>query len=157
MRERFEAKFIVHENGCWIWTSTISTSARGAYGSFKRDGIECKAHRVSYELYKGPIPTGLNVLHSCDESICVNPDHLFLGTQQDNIDDMIAKNRQSPPRPGEKNGNAKLDERAVTKVREMLAQGYRQRDIAAEFGVAQTTISAIKTGFTWRENINGSL
>lgn len=157
MRERFEAKFIIHENGCWIWTSTISTTQRGMYGSFKCNGIECKAHRVSYELYKGPIPEGLNVLHTCDESICVNPDHLFLGTQQDNINDMISKNRQSPPRPGEKNGNAKLNAQDVVKVREMLAKGYRQRDIADKFGVAQTTISAINMGFSWKENTNGPL
>lgn len=88
---RFESKFYVTP-GCWIWTGSKNT---GGHGQFTVCGKCITAHRVSYELYIGPIPEGMWVLHKCDNPPCQNPDHLFLGTRQDNVDDMVRKGRQS--------------------------------------------------------------
>lgn len=77
-------------NDCWIWIA--SRHPRG-YGRFGREGRCDKAHRVSFEMFKGQIPKGLNVCHTCDNPPCVNPIHLFLGTQKDNINDMHSKSR----------------------------------------------------------------
>lgn len=83
-------------SGCWLWTGTLKKPVRGlGYGHFRVSGKTKVAHRVSWEIFRGPIPDGLCVCHKCDVSICVNPDHLFLGTRLDNIEDMVAKGRQS--------------------------------------------------------------
>lgn len=83
------------DNGCWIWTASVHRK-NGGYGQIqlgrRGEGV-AKAHRVSYELHCGPIPDELMVLHRCDNRRCVNPEHLFLGTAQDNTDDMIQKKR----------------------------------------------------------------
>lgn len=90
---RFESKFIpVTESGCWLWLRRTSPAG---YGHFGRKHGSCQAHRVAWELYKGPIPDGMNVCHVCDVRCCVNPDHLFLGTQQDNMRDCWNKGRSS--------------------------------------------------------------
>jgi hypothetical protein len=80
----------IPESGCWIWEGT--TNSQG-YGSITIKGKEKKAHRVSWELFNGPIPKGLLVLHKCDTPACINPHHLFLGTHRDNIQDCIKKGR----------------------------------------------------------------
>jgi hypothetical protein len=93
---RFETKYIAFPNGCWVWVG-----ARKWYGSrekhnraqFRFDGGTKAASRVSFAHFKGPIPVGLNVCHTCDDGLCVNPEHLFLGTQSDNIRDCVAKGR----------------------------------------------------------------
>jgi hypothetical protein len=89
LKERFELFIYYSIDGCWYWVGGI---ARG-YGMFSNiKGI--KAHRMSYILFKGEIADGLYVCHSCDNKLCVNPDHLFLGTHQDNLNDMTKKNRR---------------------------------------------------------------
>lgn len=91
IKERFEERYIpVPESGCWIWTGHIRTNGYGAMS------IKSKlqyAHRISWELHNGPIPEGLFVLHKCDNPPCVNPDHLFIGTQKDNLQDAFKKGR----------------------------------------------------------------
>lgn len=94
-RIRFETKYRKNEEtGCWEWVCTLN---RDGYGMFAmrvlRKGKAVLAHRASYSLYKTFIPEGLLVLHRCDNPCCVNPDHLFLGTSQDNFNDMVAKGR----------------------------------------------------------------
>lgn len=90
-KARFEAKIKQpNANGCMLWTAGRDT--RG-YGQFRLDGKQMGAHRVAWLLYRGEIPKGLHVLHKCDVTSCVNPDHLFLGTAQDNVSDMVAKGR----------------------------------------------------------------
>ena len=91
IRSRFEEK--VEKQTCWIWKAGIR--GNNGYGGFRVNKTSIRlAHNVSYELYKGNIPTGLKVLHTCDNSLCVNPDHLYLGTQMDNIKDRDMKGRQ---------------------------------------------------------------
>ena len=91
IKERFETKYEILENGCWKWTS-LSYKKTG-YGILKVKGKKKKAHRISYELYKGN-PDGMLVCHKCDFPPCVNPDHLFLGTYKDNANDAQHKGRR---------------------------------------------------------------
>ena len=88
--ERFETKFTKHENGCWLWTAARRTTG---YGVFSFNGKPVTASRVSYILYHGVDPGDLFVCHTCDNPSCVNPEHLFLGTNLDNVNDRIAKGR----------------------------------------------------------------
>lgn len=87
---RFEAKIEKQKNGCWIWKSSKTNSG---YGKFNIRGKHMVAHRYSYELYKGSIPKGMCICHSCDNKLCVNPEHLWIGTQKDNIQDCKNKGR----------------------------------------------------------------
>lgn len=128
-------------NGCWNWTKP-SGKERNRYGRRGSRRNEHYAHRRSWEIYKGPIPDGLEVLHKCDNPPCVNPDHLFLGTQQDNIDDADKKGRLLR---GERHGNAKLTNVQVDEIRRLIPL-KTQRVIAAQFGVTRQTISDIKIG-----------
>lgn len=132
-------------NDCWIWTKSLFSSG---YGKFSIEHKNHYAHRVSFELFVGPIPDKLFVCHSCDNKLCVNPLHLWLGTHQDNMDDKVKKNRQTHTR-GELDGVHKLTEQDVYKIREMIEQGINQHEIAKMFGVDHATISAIKTGQSW--------
>lgn len=79
----------IPEAGCWLWTAS---TAKG-YGQIRIGGKSTSTHRAAYEAFKGPIPTGLHVCHRCDTPICINPDHLFLGTPRDNAQDKVAKGR----------------------------------------------------------------
>ena len=163
MEVRFMAKVEVHENGCWMWRGAKD---RKGYGMFsvgkgrKPDGTRRNsmrlAHRVSYELFKGQIPEhdshhGMCVLHMCDTPGCVNPDHLFLGTNTDNVHDMDEKGRRvNVPNRGSKHGNAVLDEAKVKEIMVKLKSRYpTQREIAKMYGVSYATINHIKTGRLW--------
>lgn len=95
LKERFEQKAFPDPNtGCWLWGGSQQTDGYGNIFYSKQKGVRL-AHRVSYELYVKSIPKGLQVLHKCDVTFCVNPEHLFLGTQLENIKDRVNKNRSS--------------------------------------------------------------
>ena len=106
-----------------------------------------QAHRVSYRIHKGHIPDGMKVLHKCDIPCCVNPEHLFLGTQAENIRDMDAKGRRkSAPMPGSKNGNSKLTDDVAKAIYD---DPRPQRQVAEAFGVSQRLVWNIKHRKTW--------
>lgn len=133
-------------DGCWLWSGT--TNLKYGYLGIARNR-KVRAHRFSWELHNGPIPADLHVLHKCDEPSCVNPAHLFLGTQADNNADMYCKGRSNAVRNGEDNGFAKLTVAGVREIRRRLAAGDRQVDIAADSGTHQTNVSLIATGRAW--------
>lgn len=141
LRERFEEKYIPEPNsGCWLWIASVGNNG---YGWFGIGGTQRNAHRVSYELHVGTIPEGLFVLHHCDQRSCVNPAHLFLGTQADNMADKISKRRHVY---GEKVISAKLRE---ADVRNILSSALPKRDIAEKYGVHVSTIKRIKARKRW--------
>lgn len=90
----FEDHFIKQEDGCWIWVKKQNSNG---YGLYVTKGLYLLAHRVSWERYRGPISEGLHVCHTCDVRLCVNPDHLFLGTHSDNMIDCYQKGRHKRP------------------------------------------------------------
>ena len=102
--DRFYGFWIISNTGCWEWSRSRN---KDGYGHLYCGGRVVSAHRFSWMLFYGPIPKGLCVLHKCDNPTCVNPNHLFLGTQLDNLKDMRAKNRASSNK-GNKNPNRKL-------------------------------------------------
>jgi len=127
---------------CWIWTGGLDGKGygRAAIGGGKRRG----AHRVSWMINVGEIPEGLYVCHTCDNPPCVNPEHLFLGTQFDNMADAREKRRNNY---GSRNGGAKLTDAQVLQIR---ADPRIQRVIADEYGIGQAQVCRIKTGANWR-------
>ena len=131
---------------CWEWRA----SRRGeGYGGFKMNGRVVFAHRAAWELTRGEIPNGLFALHRCDNRLCCNPGHLFLGTIQDNTDDMFAKGRDRKPR-GEEHGCAMLTEETVLEIRRRYALGFdSHRTLANDFGVTKTQIYRILARKSW--------
>lgn len=113
------------------------------------------AHRASWLVHRGPIPKGMQVLHRCDVKTCVNPDHLWIGTQKDNIADMMAKGRANNTNKsrGEQHHAAKL---TWEQVRSIRADKRTQVVIAEQYGVGQGMISAIKLNKKWRTDPNAS-
>lgn len=130
---------MVTESSCWIWMA--STSIYG-YGSFGYENKTQGAHRVSWQLFKGPIPDGLHVLHKCDVAPCVNPDHLFLGTSQDNMTDMVLKGRA---RWGCE--SMKLNWGQVQEIRESQESGPV---LASRYNVSRVIISRVRRGEAWK-------
>lgn len=128
---------------CWLWTARPGGHGYGRISLGGTHGGMMLAHRFSYELHYGPIPDGLCVLHSCDVRLCVNPDHLFLGTRDDNMADMVKKRRQ---RQGHRVPGAKLNSDQIAAIRQ---DQRKQRDIAADYGISQSNVSFIKRGATW--------
>jgi len=149
LSKRFADKYqICEETGCWNWTGA---TAEGRYGVlWFADGKSKYAHRVAYEFHIGPIPVGLSVCHRCDNGLCVNPAHLFVGTAKDNYDDMARKGR-ARRLFGEKNRSAKLKASQVVQIRALKSSGRSQEYVAKKFGVTRASIRAIWHGRTWTQ------
>lgn len=149
---RFEEKYIpVPESGCWLWTACTN---KDGYGAFRFNDRNNLAHRASYEIQTGPIPEGAHVLHKCDNPSCVNPDHLFLGSHQDNMDDMKNKGRSARGQSinaGHKNPSARLTRADVLAIISRYKSGEaKQVELAYEYGVNPEHISNICRGKAWR-------
>jgi hypothetical protein len=144
--ERFWAK--VDQSGeCWLWIGGFSQDRYGKIKLPGRNGATVRAHRAAYVLANGEIPNGQLVCHRCDNRACVNPAHLFLGSHRDNVDDMVAKGRQTL---GEVNGRAKLSASSVAEIRDLLKNtSLRPTAIAPMYGVSPTAICRISAGRTW--------
>jgi len=134
---------MVPDAGCWLWERAVSTAGYGQV----RDGKKLLyTHRLAYELFNGEIPEGMFVLHRCDVRCCCNPDHLFVGTNADNMRDKIEKGRQTR---GSKCGTAKLTEADVVEMRRRYASGERVEDIKKDYPVNIRNTYAAISGEWW--------
>lgn len=147
LRERFEEQYIPEPmSGCWLWTAWTDVQGYGRirFGGGKRMG----AHRASYLIHKGALDSNLCVLHRCDTPSCVNPDHLFLGTNNDNVRDRVKKDR-SCRRLGIENVSAKLKEAQVLEIKS-APRYITHTHLAKRFGVSGEHISRIRNGEAWK-------
>lgn len=139
------------DGGCWVWTGHLTNAG---YGKLRDDDhkTEILAHRLSWRIHFNEDPGDRFVCHHCDNRACVNPGHLFLGTQRDNIRDMFSKHREghhkNPPR-GERSSAAKLNRYDVLNIRRLVAQGVKRKSLAAHYGVSHRAISHIVNRTNW--------
>lgn len=134
-----------NETGCWTCVSHISTS--GFYPIIQRNGKLIRMSHFIYEKYYGRISKSSHVLHRCDNPQCINPKHLFLGSNYDNVKDRDRKGRQSK---GSERPSAKLKERDIPMIRALLAEGQFQKIIAEKYNVSQKAICDIANGKSWK-------
>lgn len=144
--DRLFEKTAVQDNGCWDFTGHLNAYG---YGTIAFNNRSVLAHRMAYILCVDDIPTDMNVLHTCDNPACVNPEHLFIGTQIDNIIDMTTKGRNFIP-SGINNPKAKLTVSDIMEIRKLLANGITQTVIANQFNMCKQTISEIARGNLWK-------
>jgi hypothetical protein len=134
--------------GCWIWQGSLNPRGYGQMSAGRRGESPRLTHRVAWEFYCGEIPDDLCVLHKCDNRKCVNPDHLFLGTEKQNSEDMVRKNRESS---GERHPYAKLTVRLVRRARRLHAAGVPMTHIAQMMDVSTGTIQHVVHRRTWKK------
>jgi hypothetical protein len=147
-RESIEARFWTKvnkdgANGCWLWTASCTGKAQHGQFTFSLDGRQSHvyAHRVSYELVHGPIPNGLNVCHHCDVPRCVNPAHLFLGTQNDNLNDARRKGRLVDGRH-----LIKVDDAGMADIRRRYVYRKNGPELATQYGISLAHVIRIVKG-----------
>lgn len=131
-------------SGCWEWQR--GTDVKG-YAVFRHEAKRHKAYRAAWQVHRGDIPDGAYVCHTCDNPLCVNPDHLFLGTHADNMADMRRKKRHAR---GETSPRAKLTEADVSEMRSLGASGWTNPDLSKRFGVSRSTVSSILARRYWK-------
>lgn len=149
--ERFEDSYTPEPNsGCWLWIGSMTGTGHACgkgYGAISKDGRYVRAHRISWEMANGPIPDGMHVLHKCDTTTCVNPDHLFIGTNLDNVLDKVAKGRARSGRLcGSRNGASKLTDETVRLIR---VSSESAPILAAKLGVSSTAIKRVRRRELW--------
>lgn len=129
--------------GCWNWVRGLNNG----YGNISYMHVNRLAHRVSFELFNGPIPDGRFVCHKCDNPKCCNPDHLFAGTSEENTKDRHAKGRSAK---GSGAGPAKMTEQIVSEARTRYAAGENCASLAREYGISKTSMNYAICGRTWK-------
>ena len=135
--DRIFERSVATKSGCWEWSGARKPNG---YGNIYFRGSVQPAHRVSFLLFRGPLPPGMYACHRCDNPGCVNPAHLFAGTPQENQRDMRAKRRQNNP--------VKISAADVVAIRERRHAGDSLRTIAATFGVSEASVSLIARGLS---------
>ena len=133
-------KSVVKDSGCWEWQGASSHG----YGVMMRDRQRLRVHRLSYELWRGSIPEGMVMRHSCDNPCCVNPSHLEYGTQAENVQDIVNRGRH---------GRRKLTAKQVDAIRNSTASN---RALADEYNVGIIAIRRAKNGETWKHVSDGN-
>ena len=145
--ERLNKYVDKESSSCWLWLGSVRSSG---YGYFRRteNGIVVRksAHRYFYTEYKGEIPEGLYILHTCDNPLCVNPEHLYAGTAKQNAQDREGRQRGQHVK-GENQGSSKLTDQDILNIR---ASSDSQRKLAKQYNVSQHTIWCIVNHITWR-------
>lgn len=141
---RFETRVVKGEK-CWLWMGARDNKG---YGVIMVNGKLTRSHRYAYEAGIGPIPKDLHVLHDCDNPPCVNPSHLRIGTNSDNVKDRVKRGR-THDHSGEKASNAKLSFYKAEQIRNLRARGAKVKDIAKEFGVGRNQIWRVVSGRLW--------
>lgn len=131
----------ISPSGCWEWNKSKAGKGYGVLSFFKRNYY---VHRVSYRIFKGEIPQGLCILHACDNPKCFNPDHLFLGTHKDNVDDMIKKGRNvKADMRGEKNPRCKYADSKVILMRKDFDNGFSLNDLVKKYKISKAQVHKI--------------
>ena len=144
LKKSFE-KCVIRKDGCWDWKGK---SEKGYAKMTCRKALGANlGHRASWIIHHGKIPEALSVLHRCDNPICTNPEHLWLGTNEDNVNDMLSKSRNPI---GSKVGTAKLSEENVISIKKDLAHGVECIAIARKYHVTPQAIHLIKNGKNWK-------
>jgi len=144
VRQRLELNVVVDEKGCWNWQKQKD---KNGYGVLSVADKPYRAHRASYEEFVGPIEDDLHVLHKCDNPSCINPDHLFLGTNAENMVDKVSKGRHAF---GEKAGHAKLTENQVREIKRRLQRSESPNTIVKDFPVTGKAVRLIRDGVNWK-------
>jgi hypothetical protein len=143
---RFLCKIEKSSNGCWMWTGAIMSFGYGSFQMWKETKRAEPAHRAAWLLFRGAIPDGLCVCHTCDNPPCVNPDHLYIATHAENMADKIRKGRCNYP-IGSRCGTAKLTEQDIPYIRQST-EGVTA--LARKFGVGRTAIRRVRSGRGWK-------
>ena len=130
-------------SGCRLWISTVTPAG---YGQLSFAGVRLYAHQAAWSCKHGPIPKGKWILHHCDVRCCIEEPHLYAGDVRDNVNDMMARERNKPVR-GERHGLAKLSAEHIPAI---LADTRSQRAIALDYGVSHNTIGYVKRGEVWK-------
>jgi len=151
IKKRFWSNVDIRENDeCWPWLASKFPNGYGQFQSGRRRGWSASSHRITWEMTYGSIPDGLCVCHHCDNKVCCNPSHLFMGTQADNVKDMYRKGRDRQAL-GEQNGLSKLNkEQVITIRREYIKSSVTQRILAVRFNVSQANIFKIIHRESWK-------
>ncbi|WP_084542836.1 HNH endonuclease [Deinococcus murrayi] len=151
-KERLQEKLLKHRQidsttGCWEWTAGLG---RKSYGVVTVAYKQYRVPRLSAHVYLGFDLTSQQIVcHRCDNPRCFNPDHLFMGTLSDNMQDMLAKGRQNPPK-GSRNGQARLTEDDVREIRRLGKSGVHQREVAERFGISYSYANNVINGERWK-------
>lgn len=148
IRSRFEDKVIKSE-GCWGWKGHLDKNGYPLLksGTGGKEFKETRGGRISWLIYRGEIPKGKYLLHTCDNPTCTNPEHMFLGTPKENSQDMVAKGRGNK---GSKHGNSKLDEEKIKEIRKMYDDGYKVTVIMGKFGICGAHVRAVGNREVWK-------
>ena len=148
LEERFWRN-VEKTDGCWFWKGTKESNAYGIIQTGGKGAKSVTAHRLSYMMHHGEIPDGYVIMHSCDNPSCVNPDHLSVGTYQENAMDAISKGRHARVAPvGAGNGKAVLNDDKVRYIR--ASSGVSHVNLAKELGVSISCVRGVRSGRTWR-------
>jgi hypothetical protein len=146
-------RFVMPEpnSGCWLW---VGGEQRYGYGSFRLNKKGHMAHKFSYEMYKEKVPDGMVILHKCDVTACVNPDHLEVGTQADNLKDMHDRGRNNQPF-GDHHSNATLTSDKVREIKIALRDKKYVSfvSLAKSYGITASALYEIRIGKNWKQII----